>query len=161
MTWTWRHKVAATTHRWFLATSAVGVATALPSAITGVIFFNLFTPGSVVANLVLIPVSSMVILAGFYSLLLGLVGLGAISVVFNHAGALVLLAMERSIAFFLRVPGVFWEARFREAWIGNAVLAATLLAIVFGYSRGWSRHAGGYWMPFVLTALVIACGVRF
>jgi competence protein ComEC len=161
VTWSRRHHVLSWVHRATLAAVAVGLATSLVSAITGVIFFKLFTPGSLVANLVLIPISSLVIFGGFYSLVLGAVGLGAVSVIFNHAGALVLWIIEFLIGVFLKVPGVFCKAEFRAPWVGNLALGLVIGALVAGYATRWDRRLGGLWLPFGLTALALILGTRF
>ena len=58
----------------------IGLASSLVSTVSSLQFFGLFTPGALAVNLVLIPISTLVIGAGFLSLLCGLVGFTAGSV---------------------------------------------------------------------------------
>ncbi len=160
-TWTWWQHGLAWAQRGLLSVLAIGLATALVSTISGVIYFQLFTPGSLVANLVLIPAGSLVILSGFISMLCGLAGLGWLCATFNHASALVLLLSERGIDYFLKVPGVFLPARFPTTWFGFATLGMLLAALFWGYATRWEKRFGGIWPPFVIVALALIFGVRF
>jgi competence protein ComEC len=160
-TWTWHHHARDHVWRWLLNAVALGVATTLVSTLCGVIFFQLFTPGGLLANLVLIPVSSLVILGGFLSLLCGLAGLTPLCVLFNHAAALVLAIMEWTIAWLLRIPGFFWTTEFVTTWTGFTALGLVLAALFYGYSRQWEMRRGGFWPPFALTALALVLMTRF
>ncbi len=160
-TWGWWHHRLDGAQRGLLSVLAIGLATTLVSTISGVIYFQLFTPGSLVANLVLIPAGSLVILSGFVSMLSGLAGLSWLSATFNHASALVLLLSERGIETFLKVPGVFWPAQFPTTWIGFASLGVLMAALFWGYATRWEKRFGGLWPPFAIVALALIFGVRF
>ncbi|HEY0944843.1 MAG TPA: ComEC/Rec2 family competence protein [Opitutaceae bacterium] len=146
--------------RWLLSLVAIGVAVTLVSVPSGILFFGLFTPGAFFANLVLVPLSTLVILAGFLSLLVGLAGLGWLASVFNHAGALVIWAMDAGIAAFVRLPGVAQPAEFSAPWTGAALFALVLGLLLYGYARRWEQR-GGYWAPLVIAALALVLGARF
>jgi competence protein ComEC len=161
VSWQWHQRWSAGVWRGFLGMSGIGLAATLVSALTSVQFFNLFTPGALVANLVLIPLSSLVIGAGFLSLLCGLTGIAAAGVLFNHAGALLLWFMDHLVRVAVAVPGLFFPARFRWDWLGPAGHAALLGVCLAGYAWRWRRDRGGFWPPFVLVALLLAGGVRF
>ncbi|ATC64292.1 competence protein ComEC [Nibricoccus aquaticus] len=160
-TWRWHHHARDHIWRWLLGAVALGVSTTLISTVCGVVFFQLFTPGGLLANLVLIPVSSLVILGGFLSLLCGLAGLTPLCALFNHAAALVLAFMEWSIAWLLKIPGFFLHVEFLSTWAGLAVFGMVLASMVYGYSRQWTPKRGGFWPPFALTALALVLIARF
>ena len=159
-TWRWYHRWTNGAWRGLLGALGIGLASSLVSTISGIQFFGLFTPGSLVVNLALIPISTFVIGAGFISLLCGFVGFLPGSVLFNHAGILLLWFMDRLLRTAMTVPGVYEAARFRAAWMGPAFLAALLAACLAGYAWHWRRERGGFWTPFALTACLIALGVR-
>jgi competence protein ComEC len=159
--WCWHHRLRDGAWRKLLGMVAIGLASTLVSTLGGVVIFKLFTPGSLVANLVLIPVSVLVVLAGFLSLLCGLAGLGGLSVVFNYAGILVLAGIEKSVRFFVTLPGVYHAAHFTPAWLGFAALSAVLGAMLYGYATRWELKRGGFWPPFALTVLALVLGVSF
>lgn len=159
--WHWHHRWRDWLWRKLLAATAIGVAAALVSAVTGVLYFQLFTPGSLVANLWLIPASVGVILFGLVSLLCGLVGFVVGSALANHAAVLVLWFVEHGLGAFAAAPGAWATAGFRAPWIGGLSLAAVLLALGAGYAKGWRGWARGYWPPFAVVAVAFIFGVKF
>lgn len=161
VTWTWRQRVASFLQRMLASALGIGVATALVSSIAGVLYFQLFTPGALLANLVLIPASSLALWSGFLSLLCGLLGASWLSSVFNHAAALTLWLMERGIHAFLVIPGVFVHAEFRAASVGFIAFAGLIIALLVGYAAAWENRLGRWWPPFVWTALALTIGARF
>lgn len=160
VTWRWPHRAADAIWRTTLAALALGVAASLVSAVAGVMFFELLTPGALVANLWLIPASSFVILAGFVSMLCGLANFGAGSELANHAAALLLWAIEGGVRLFAALPGAWVGAQFRDAWIGPVALAGLLAALAYGYGRRWAGWQRGFWAPFAWVALVLLVGVK-
>lgn len=160
-TWRWPHHAADAAWRAILAATAIGLAASLVSAVTTVMFFQLFTPGALLANLWLIPASTAVILFGFVSLLAGLVGVPAVSVLANHAAVLLLWALEAGIRGFAAAPATWFTATFRTPWLGGATLAALLLALALGYAQRWRGLHRGYWLPFAVVALAFVVGVKF
>jgi competence protein ComEC len=160
-TWAWWQRYAATAWRWLATAVAIGIATTLVSLLTSVQFFQLLTPGALLANLLLIPAAMAVTLGGFASLLCGLVGLKVGVVLCNHAAALVLLIIEGLVRQSVKLPGAFVPAQFAAPWIGTTALAALMVALVIGYATDWRRARGGWWPPFAIVALVLAFGINF
>ncbi len=141
--------------RYVLSAVGISFAASLVSAICGTVYFKLFTPGSILANLVLIPAASLVILSGFLSITLGLAGLTAGSILFNHASALILLWMEKGIVFFLKIPGVSHPAQFSPPMLGYCALALLLASMLFGYANKWTLRRGGFWLPVAVVAAAL------
>ena len=160
-TWGWPRRLVDWAWRGLLGMLGIGLATSLVSTVASLQFFQLFTPGSLAINLVLIPISTFVIGAGFLSLLCGLTGFTAGSVLYNHAGALLLWVMDFLLRTAMAVPGVYHTARFRTAWLGPAGHAALLALCLAGYAWHWRRERGGFWPPFVLVGLLVIFGVKF
>ncbi|MBX3749732.1 MAG: ComEC/Rec2 family competence protein [Opitutaceae bacterium] len=159
--WTGRHRAIAAAWHGGSTALAVGLATTLVSMVSGVTFFQLLTPGSLVANLILVPAAMIVTLAGFASLAVGLAGIEALAVLCNHAAALLLLIIEHGVRWGVQVPGAHLPAAFRLPWLGPVTLLVLLGAIGYGYARRWSAAPGGWWPPFVITALALIFGVKF
>ncbi|MDD2765626.1 MAG: ComEC/Rec2 family competence protein [Opitutaceae bacterium] len=158
--WGWHRRLANWIWRALLGMLGIGLAAALVSTVSSIQFFQLFTPGALLVNLLLIPLSTLVIGAGFLSLLCGLAGCSAGSAIFNHAGALLLWLMDASLRSALTVPGVYQAAQFRAAWLGPVFLAGLMAACLAGYAWHWRRERGGFWPPFVLVALLLILGVK-
>jgi competence protein ComEC len=159
--WRWYQWLADQVWRGFLGLIGIGLAASLVSTVSTIQFFQLFTPASLAVNLVLIPLSTLVIGAGFLSLLCGLAGFLAGSVLFNHAGLLLIWLMDFLLRAAMAVPGVYGTARFRAPWMGPAILAAVLATCLAGSAWHWRRERGGFWPPFVLGALLLILGARF
>ena len=137
---------------------ALAVAATLVSVPMTLTSFGLLTPGSMLVNLVCIPVSSLSIVAGIASILAGLVGLTPLSVLFNHASALAIVAMERGLEWAMRVPGMYWPAQWRAAWLGDAVVVALLAALLAGYAWRWRRRT--LWVPVAALLVLLAVGAH-
>jgi competence protein ComEC len=140
---------------------AIGIASTLVSLLTGVQFFQLLTPGALLANLVLIPGAMLATLGGFASLAVGLAGLDRLAVLFNHAAALTLLVIEWFVQVSVQVPWSHLPANFVHPRMGSVALAALLGAMLYGYARSWIPESGSWWPPFVITALTLIFGVKF
>jgi competence protein ComEC len=158
--WRWWHHSALWVGREAISGFALAVAATLVSLPMTVALFGLFTPGSLLVNLVCVPISALSIVAGFGSLLAGLVGLEPVSVLFNHASVLVILAMERGLRVFMMLPAMHWPAQFRAEWLGAAVVVALLAALAAGYALRWRRVVGGLWAPLALLAVLLAVAVH-
>jgi competence protein ComEC len=156
----WRHHIAEDGVRFALAALALGLAATLVSTPATLTFFGLVSPGGFFVNLILIPVSSFVLFAGLASWIVGLLGLAPLAVLFNHAGALLLQAMEKTVVLSLEVPGASWPAQFAPPALGPASLLGVLLLLALGYALRWPRRAGGYLGPWLALALLLAFGVE-
>ena len=159
--WRWWHRWIDWSWHWLTTAVAIGVASTLVSLLTGVKFFQLITPGALLANLVLIPGAMLTTLGGFASLAVGLAGMDRLAVLFNHAAALTLLAIEWLVRMSVQMPGSYLPAHFVHPRIGSAALAALLGAMLYGYARRWTPPGGSWWPPFVITALTLIFGVKF
>lgn len=159
--WAWHQRAIDAARRAVIPAVAIGVASTIISTISGVLFFQLLTPGSLLANLLLIPASVVVIWAGLASLLAGLAGATALGGLFNHAAVLTLAAIDAGVRAVVAVPGVWRPAQFIAPWVGPAAFAAVLAAMVAGYAWHWRRHRGGWWPPLALLGLTLWLGTSY
>jgi len=159
--WRWYHHLVHRLGRALAAAAAIGLASSLVSTLSSVWHFQLFTPGALVPNLLLIPLASLVILAGMASLLCGLVGIAAWSVLFNHAAVLMLWSMEAGIRVWVTLPGTWSQAHFVAPWLGPTAFVALLATLLAGYARRWRPACGGWWPPVIVVVVVVIFGVEF
>lgn len=145
------------------AASAAGfsAAAALVSAVTGVTYFGVWSPAGLPANVLVMPLASLVIIAGFASLVAGLAHLAWLTTLFNAAACLLLRAITAALEWIAQAPGASFPAHLRAAWIGPTALAALLAVCLRGYAAGWPRESGRYWPPFLVTALTLILGVKY
>jgi len=73
-TWAWWQRRIARGWHWLAGALGLGVAASLVGALSGAAFYQSFTPGALPANLVLVPLAILVIVAGFFwlAIMLGL-----------------------------------------------------------------------------------------
>ncbi len=131
-----------------------------PSSPLSIHYFNLFTPGAVLLNMILVPLASLVISAGMLALVTAHLGLLPLTVLFNHAAWVVIVVMEASVALWRRFPAHFWEAEYRADYLAGATTVAVLGSILlYAERRGRPRwiHAA---LPFVVFGLLLVLGVR-
>jgi competence protein ComEC len=159
--WDRRHRLLAATWRGVSVAGAIGLASIMISALTGIMYFQLFTPGALLANLILIPAAMFVILGGTTSLLCGLAGFTAGSFLCNHATGVVLQAIERSVRLLVELPAMYWPAVFRAEWIGPVGLGTMVAAMLIAYARGeWSGPLRRS-LPVLVLTLTLIFGVKF
>jgi competence protein ComEC len=161
VTWKWWQRWIAVAVRWFWPVLGIGVAAWLVCSVTGAAFYAVFTPGGLVANLILVPLAMLVIVAGFASIATGLAGVIKASVLFNHAAVLVLVVIDFLIRLGQHVPGVWWAAQWRMAWLGTLTLTVLLGAILAGYASNWHGWSRWFWPPFAVVVLGLIFGVKF
>jgi competence protein ComEC len=159
--WRWYHRRLDDLHRNVVSALAIGLASTLVSTLCGVLYFQIFTPAALLANVVLIPAAGMVILGGFASLVSGLLGADTLNELFNHAAVLALAMIEFTVQVAATTPGAWHTAQFSETWVGPAAFLALAGALVFGYASRWSSDRGGWWPPFAIVALTLLFGVEF
>jgi competence protein ComEC len=160
VSWNWWQHSLSRGLNWLAGALGISFAASLVSALTGVQFFHVLVPGAVVANLVLIPLASLVIVSGFVSIAGGLCGLVAVSAWFNHASLLVLWGIEKFIRASSHLPGAWQAASWRAPWVGPLAFASLLGVCLTGYVFGWRRERGGFWPPLAIVALALVFGVK-
>jgi competence protein ComEC len=159
--WRWHHHRIDHDGRWLIAGCAGSWVAFLASAASGIGYFQLFSPGSLVANLVIIPLSTFAIYSGFLSLLCGLVGLSFLSVIFNWFAALLIRLMDWLVQHGTDLPATYFPAHFAQTWMAPASIIAMTAVMLAGVAGHWSRRYGGYWPPVVLLGLILIFGVKF
>ena len=161
VSWSCRQRWTEAGGRKLLAAFAASWVAFLASTPSSVGYFQLFSPGSLVANLLVIPLSSLGIAAGFASLLTGLAGLLPLSLLFNRAAGLLILTMDWFVIHGTVLPGAYFPAHFRHEWLAPVSLCVLLALMLAGRSTRWAPARGGYWLPVVAVALLLIFGVKF
>lgn len=133
----------------------------LASTPSGIGYFQLFSPGSLPANLVVIPMSTGVIYAGFVSLLAGLVGLTPVSAACNLVAAQLMDVMDWVLQRGTALPATWFTTSYRADWLAPASLGLMTTLFLAGSAVRWSPRYGGFWPPAILLALLMTFGVKF
>lgn len=159
--WRWWHDATDWLGRKVITAAAGCWAAFLASLPSSIGYFGVLSPGSLPANLVILPLCSLAIVSGFLSLLCGSLGLLPWSALFNAAAALLILAAEWLLREGTELPGVFFPAAFRAVWLAPAAMAALTAVLIAGVAGRWAPRYGGFWPPVVLLVLLLAFGVQF
>src|SRR5205814_9600035 len=94
-------------------------------------YFHLFTPISLLANLVIVPLSGLALMSSLGSLLCG-GWCSWLCELFNHSGWFWMEAMVEISEWFAGLPGAYFYVK-APTWIGFVVY----YALVFGTLTGW------------------------
>jgi competence protein ComEC len=155
----WRHAFRDRV-RALLGTLAVTWAATLASTPSGIAYFGLLSPGSLAANLLVVPLASLALVAGFVALVAGLAGLAPVVVLMNHASGLLIVVMDVLVRRGVELPGMWLAAEFRAPWMGSAALVVVLGAILLSAHPGLGRGAR-LWLPPAALAAALILGVKF
>ena len=117
--------------RWVALLVATSVVAWLASAPLSAAYFHLFTPVSLLANLLVVPLASLVIATSMGSLLVGALWPG-VAELFNNAGWLFMKWILGISEWAAALPSAYQYVRGPDAWM--VVLAYIVL---FGVGAGW------------------------
>ncbi len=139
---------------------ALGISIAATFGSTPLIIgqFEVFTPGAIILNPLLIPIASVVVANGILVLLLGLAGLESISFFFSHGAWILVMLMEWMVEKALALPGLFFH-RVWQAPVLSSALTACFLALSLGthevsLKRRWPTSAR-HLIPLLMVLLAV------
>ena len=150
--WHWRHRLISQGGHRILGLIAISVAATSVSLPLAVVMFGVASPGAVLSNVLLLPAAGYAVMAGFASLVCGLCGALPLSLLFNHASALLLWAIGGVADLAARLPGMYFHGCFAEPWIAFGVMLGVLCTCVAGYAVRWRRPRGAIVAPPFLVA---------
>jgi competence protein ComEC len=159
--WRWYHHTIEWSGRWVLNTFAVCWTAFLASTPSGIGYFGLFTPGSLLANLIVVPLSFVTMWAGFVSMVAGLAGLLPVSALSNLVAALTIVVMDWLLRHGTGVPGMWFNAHYRADWLAPVALVVMTAVFLGGAAGRWAPRYGGFWPPMAAVTLLIILGVKF
>lgn len=145
----WRQWLDRPLH-WLAASLATSVAAWLGSLPLIAYYFHLFTPGSLLANLVVVPLSSGALACNLGALVCG-DWLPWFTDVFNHAGWGFMKWMIGFSQWTITLPGAFWHVRTPTLFEFGAFYIA-IFVLVMGWSWTPARRA---WAGAVLAGLAV------
>jgi DNA internalization-related competence protein ComEC/Rec2 len=127
--------------RWLGTALATSLAAWLGSLPLTAYYFHLFSPVTLLANLIIVPVSSAALACNLGSLICG-DWLPWATELFNHSGWFWMLCMTRASEWATKIPGAFFYVPAPGVWdfvVYYALLIGTLSGWLFAKSRrAWS-----------------------
>lgn len=155
VSWNRFHKtVRGALHR-SLSAIAIGVSATLVGTLAGLMYFQLLTPVSFFANLLMIPVASLALIAGFAALMVGLLGATELTLLFNQGAAFLIWLMEHFITAAVALPGAHYPAHFSSSLVAGLALLGLFALLLLGAARHWQGRLGSPWLPVVYTVAVV------
>jgi len=130
----WNQRLA-DLRRYVVQVCAISLAASAASAPLVVRHFEVFTPGAVLLNPLLVPVAGLVVVDGVIVLLLGLLGLEGLSQFFAQGAWVLIAGMELVVQGALWLPGMFGH-------------------------RGWVQAASGLWLTLAFLWLSLCMHFR-
>ncbi|MCB1124201.1 MAG: ComEC/Rec2 family competence protein, partial [Verrucomicrobiae bacterium] len=115
-----------------VGTLCVSLSATLASAPLSILYFGILAPLAVFLNILLVPLASLVIISGVFSLLFGFLHLAVISAFFNHGPLLLISFTKYLLDGAVKIPGAFLHMSWKQEAMGNLVailfIASTLTA---------------------------------
>jgi competence protein ComEC len=144
---------------WLAGGVGIGMASMLAGAPLIIAHFNLFSAGSMFANLIVVPISFPVMVLGFTSVALGVCGLESVVAPINWLAGWNLQFLAWVTQGFANIPGMSWTLEYRAAWIGP--VSALVFFVVF-LAFPFSKTGKGWWffIPPLLLAFSLLIGAR-
>lgn len=154
--YTWKTKLGITLWKNISSLFCIALAAQIACAPLIVQHFQLFTPGGVFLNMLLVPLASFVIICGFVCLSLGLLGLTPI-VSFLNKGAWVLLSLINAIIDnSLKIPGMYFTPHFKTpVWGAVATLFILSLLLYIQSSKRYQQRLRFYFPGPIISLAVI------
>ncbi|MDX2110242.1 MAG: ComEC/Rec2 family competence protein [Verrucomicrobiota bacterium] len=150
---TWGQRKLEEVYRWTVSALAVSVAASVASVPLTIMHFQTLPLVSLLLNLVLVPLSALIVITGMVSMALGLCGWMSAAGFVNHAAWLQIDLMNRSIGAAQPLPGAWFTLSFARAEVGlllAGLLFATFLTVV---PLNKKRPGAGWLLP--LAVLVV------
>lgn len=159
--WRWHHHKVEDAGSWLIRAFASSWTAFLASTPSGIGYFQLLSPGSLLANLLIIPLCLVVMGAGFVSLVTGLCGLLPLTAAANLVAALTVVVMDWLLRHGTALPAMWFNTSYRADWLVPLSMVLMTAVLLAGAAGRWAPRYGGYWPPALLLALLVIFGVKF
>ena len=113
-----------------LESSAITLSATLLSTPLVLGYFQMFSPGAFLLNLILIPLASLTITLGFVSLICGLLFIPVMPVLFNQLASFCIIGLTNSVSWGLKTPYIFWEAYSRSTLLTLTGILGLLVLLI-------------------------------
>ncbi len=139
---------------------AISFSASLISSPLTIYYFNLFTPGAVLLNVILVTIATLVIINGVISLFFGLLQITAVSAFLNHGSWVLIWIVNETINFSVGIPGFFKRIDFDIDILGPLTLCVLLVSLFFCHSKKYINSRIAYWVPPLILLLFIVFGTH-
>lgn len=106
-----------------VGTLCVSLSATISSAPLSILYFGLLAPLAVLLNMILVPMASLVIVSGVFSLITGYVSLPWLAGFFNHGPLALIHGTGLLLDWIVQLPGAFVT----QAWVHDGLGYATVI----------------------------------
>ncbi|WP_245530794.1 ComEC/Rec2 family competence protein [Coraliomargarita akajimensis] len=153
--WNWRHQLSKRVHTTLCISFSISLAAWLASAPLCAGHFGYISPASILLNVALIGLASLVICSGVLSLATSLCGIEGLASFINHAAWLGIAIMDYTVSAFTALPTlVFHCPNFPLSYSYAALIG--LFASLACYRR--MQHPARYALPSIVVAFCLYLG---
>lgn len=156
----WRHACMEAVTRNAFTMTAVSIAAMLASMPLIVSYFKIGTPGSLLLNVLLVPMAGLVITADGLALLADALRIEPLAGLFNNAARTAAWIMETLIGNMLDAPGLYFHRTFATTGTGIAALACVLGMMALAHQRPLLNSRLAWWTPPAILLLFILFGTH-
>jgi competence protein ComEC len=135
-------------------TFCISLSATLASAPLSILYFGILAPFAVFLNMILIPIASLVIIAGLFSLIGSCCLLPAISGFFNHGPLLLIQIMSGLLDNAAHVPNTFVKTTWVTESFGISTVILFLSSLLVVHGIKW-RNQWKFAFPVVITVGMI------
>lgn len=153
--WTWRHRTLQDIQRAFSLSLSISIAAWLASAPLSIAHFGYLSPASILLNLLLVSLASLVICSGVLALGLGLLSLTALAAWINHAAWLGISLMDTLVRAFTELPFI---TRHQDNFPHSLCYSALLALLISIWSIQHLRHPIRLTLPPAILLSILSLG---
>ncbi|MCZ6672017.1 MAG: ComEC/Rec2 family competence protein [Verrucomicrobia bacterium] len=137
-----------------VGTFCISLSATLSSAPLSILYFGLLAPFAVILNMFLVPIASLIIVSGLFSLIFGFLQLSVVSSFFNHGPLLLILITETILEKIVQTPGAFSIMAWLKDWLGYATVFLFLGSLLAGHGFRFPK-LWRFTFPVVITVGMI------
>ena len=135
--WNWQRKSIYEFGRFLIGSLSISLSAFLASSALSIAYFNTLPLAGILANVVLLPLAFLTIVAGFLALAFASLSAGPIVSLFNHAAQVSLSLMHRFLEALSQLPSHYLTFESPSIALQLALLTLLLAFLLYGYDRQW------------------------
>jgi competence protein ComEC len=137
-----------------VGTFCISLSATLASAPLSILYFGLLAPPAVILNMALVPIASLIIISGVFSLICGFLFFPMISEFFNQGPLLLIVLTNQLLEAVVQQSGSFIFIAWKHEGLGFATVIVFLASLLLGHGYKWPKK-WRFSFPVVLTVGMI------
>jgi len=135
--WSWRHESIQKVCRFFIGSFAISLSAFIASSALSIAYFHTLPIAGILANILLLPLAFLTIVAGFLALGFATISAFPIVSLFNHAAQVTLAIMHGILEALSRLPRAFLSFDDPSSTAQLILLTLLLAFLLYAYDKQW------------------------